>query len=281
MSRDLRATLVITERVCDEDAIVVEHSYGSTISSVKKVEWRHVDDLRPGGSLPHWTIWRPLCHAALGGNGFRSDDGVMRLRQRIDDLLRENYNIVYQQFPKRCKIACSRMAALDDGRPRRQAEHDHDQNVKRIKAWGFADWYSRLFDDAPSCGPSRGPLSSPGTRSLCGGCSGDTTGALKMPPSDVDASLRCGTQAPKRASTCSSVPVVGKNVSCGEKRRRLDVRVDITDADCTGSDEGDVQSPYDGYEWPDSDFIDDSPPPSPDLDAYCGDPVDWLPDFEW
>ena len=103
----------------------------------------------------------------------------MRLHRRVDDLLRERYGINYERFPGRYYLTSEWISSLDDGPPRRQAEREHDQNVKTIKAWRFVDWYSRLFDDAPSCGPSRGPHSSPGTRSLCGGCSGDTTGALK------------------------------------------------------------------------------------------------------
>ena len=208
MTRNLRATLVITERACDEAAIVVEH-YNPQLKEYKLV---HVDFLHPGGSLPHPTIWRPLCHAALAGDAFRSD-GVMRLCQRVDDLLRERYGMNYERFPGRYYLTSEWMASLDDGAPRRQAERQFDKSIKMVKAWRFVDWYSLLFDDAHSCGPSRGP---PGTHSLCGGC-GDTIGALTMPPSDDDASLRCVNQAPKRASTCSSVPVVEEDVGCGEK----------------------------------------------------------------
>ena len=143
MTRDLRATLVITERVCDEDAIVVEH-YNPQL---KEYKWVHVDYLHPGGSLPHPTIWRPLCHAALPGDAFRSD-GVMRLHRRVDDLLRERYGINYERFPARYYLTSEWMASLDDGAPRRQAERQFDKNIKMIKAWRFVDWYSLLFDDA-------------------------------------------------------------------------------------------------------------------------------------
>ena len=165
------------------------------------------------------------------------------------------------------------MASLADGKPRRQAEQQFDRSIKMITAWRFVDWYSLLIDDAHSCGPHQ----STGTHSLCGGC-GDTIGALTMPPSDVDASLRCVTQAPKRASTCSSVPVVEEDVGCGEKRRRLDVRVDCTGADCTGSDGGDVQFPWndvDSEHWPDADDNDSSLPPSPDHESIFSDGAEW------
>ena len=67
MSRDLRAALVTAERACDEDAIVVEHSWAKPQAVVGKVEWQHVDFLHPGSTLPHMTIWRSLCQVLSSG----------------------------------------------------------------------------------------------------------------------------------------------------------------------------------------------------------------------
>ena len=158
MSRDLQVRLLDAERAANDAFCFVEYTGESG-----RLEWVHVEQVRPAGFLPDPKDWRILC-ADLLDRGLSSV--VCGMRKRFLELLREAGVSYYQSGHCYGATAAARSEAAGDTARLSALTKRVRAAVRRFQRWTIHEWLDNLAAHVVD-GSSGGAVSSAG---LLGGC---------------------------------------------------------------------------------------------------------------